>query len=310
MKFRTSIFVLLFISPHAPAAAQDSKFFREKLGKAAEIYLHRSGISVRVDYDDEGQACGIVISEPSHQKRGNFHRLMAVAEELIPSETRGAFIGRTGTTGNCTKIEIMDYERVRIVMNEDACYEQWIRILVKRSSCPELPTVPGLDTPYKRMEDMDAEARRKFLAENHLLSVPAPDWSLQDLDGRPVSLSDFSNKLLVLSFVSAGGNVQEPTLKFLQTQYEKYKGKGIAFVCIDLAEKPDRQNIKINLERMGVTIPTLTDGSEVARRYNTIQPLIVLIDEKGVIRFKNSIWHDYRPFVTEQIEFLIESKKK
>ena len=140
--------------------------------------------------------------------------------------------------------------------------------------------------------------------------MPAPDWSLQDLNGRHVSLSDFSNKILVLSFVSAGGNVQEPTLKFLQAQHEKYKEKGVAFVCIDFTEKPDRQNIKINLERMGVTIPTLTDYSEVARRYNTIEPLIVLIDEKGVIRFRNSIWHDYRPFVTEQIEFLLKSKKK
>jgi peroxiredoxin len=170
--------------------------------------------------------------------------------------------------------------------------------------------VPGLNVKHVRIEDMDGEARRKFFVENHLLSIAAPDWSLQDLDGKPVSLSDFSNKILVLSFVSAEGNVEEPTLKFLQTQYEKYKGKGIAFVCIDFTEKPERQNIKINLERMGVTIPTLTDGSQVARRYNTIEPLIVLIDETGVIRFKNSIWHDYRPFVTEQIEFLLKSKKQ
>lgn len=307
MRIRTLIFMLLLVSTHATTAAQDSKFFREKLGKASEVYQHRSGISVRVDYDDEGQACGIIISEPARQ-RGDFQQLIAVAEELVPAAMRGAVIGTTGTIGDCTNDRIVDYERVLIVMDQNACYDHWVRIFFKRSSCPKPPTVPGLNP--QRIEDMGPEARRKFLAENHLLSVPAPDWSLQDLDSRPVSLSDFSNKILVLSFVSAGGNGLEPTLKFLQTQYEKYKGKGIAFVCIDLAEKPDRKNIKINLERMGVTIPTLTDGSEVARRYNTIEPLIVLIDEKGVIRFKNSIWHDYRPFVTEQIEFLIESKKK
>jgi hypothetical protein len=114
----------------------------------------------------------------------------------------------------------------------------------------------------------------------------------------------------VLSFVSAGGNAQESVLKFLQAQYEKYKDKGIAFVCIDYTEKPDAKAIKINLARMGVTLPTLTDYSEVARRYKTLEPLIVLIDENGMIRFKNTIWHNYSPFVTEQIEFLLKGKQK
>jgi len=81
-------------------------------------------------------------------------------------------------------------------------------------------------------------------------------------------------------------------------------------VCIDYTEEPDPRAIKISLERMGVTIPTLTDYSEVAKRYKTVEPLIVLIDENGMIRFKNTIWHNYPPFVTEQIEFLLKSKEK
>lgn len=166
-------------------------------------------------------------------------------------------------------------------------------------------SVEGLN---EKIEANRLKARKKFFVESQLLSIPAPDWSLQDLNGRHVSLSDFSNKVLVLSFVYAGGNVQEPTLKFLQAQYEKYKDKGVAFVCIDFVEKPDTQTTKTNLERMGVTIPTLIDYSEVARRYKTIEPLIVLIDEKGMIRFKNSVWHDYRPFLAEQIEFLLQSQ--
>ena len=168
----------------------------------------------------------------------------------------------------------------------------------------------SLEGLNEKIEANRLKARKKLFVESQLLSIPAPDWSLQDLNGRHVSLSDFSNEVLVLSFVGAGGNAYEPTLKFLQAQYEKYKDKGVAFVCIDSAEKPDTQTIKINLERMGVTIPTLIDYSEVARRYKTIEPLIVLIDQRGTIRFKNSIWHDYRPFVTEQIEFLLQSQAK
>jgi hypothetical protein len=107
--------VLLLITTHATTRAQDSKFFRKKLGKAAEVYLHKSGTSVRVD---EGQVCNIVISEPSGQ-RGDFQRLIAVSEELAPAAMRGTLIGRTGNIGNCINDRILDYERVFIMMERE-----------------------------------------------------------------------------------------------------------------------------------------------------------------------------------------------
>ena len=165
----------------------------------------------------------------------------------------------------------------------------------------------SLDGLKEKIETNRLTARRKFFVESHLLNIPAPDWSLRDLDGRQVRLSDFSQKILVLSFLSAGGNSHESLLKFLQAQYEKYKDKGIAFVCIDYTENPDTTEIKTNLQRMGVDIPTLTGDSRVARRYATIEPLIVLIDGKGTIRFKNTVWHDYQPFVTEQLDYLLST---
>ena len=166
----------------------------------------------------------------------------------------------------------------------------------------------SLDGLKEKIEANRLAARRKFFIDNHLLRMPAPPWSLRDLDGKQVGLSDFSNKILVLAFVSAGGNVQDSLLKSLQAKYEKYKDQGIAFVLVDYVEHPDTQLIKNHLREIGVTIPTLIDYSLVARRYNTIEPLIVLIDDKGVIRFRNSLWHNYHPYVTEQIKYLLESR--
>ncbi len=165
-----------------------------------------------------------------------------------------------------------------------------------------------LDGLTEKIETNRLNARRIFFVERELINIPAPDWSLRDLDGRQVSLSDFSQKILVLSFVSAGGDVHESVLKFLQAQYDKYKDRNIAFVCIDDMADPNPQELKTNLQRMGVTIPFLINGSSVARRYGYAEPSIVLIDQKGMIRFKNSIWHDFHPYVTEQLEFLLKSK--
>jgi tetratricopeptide (TPR) repeat protein len=180
--------------------------------------------------------------------------------------------------------------------------EQLVTLYLKRFG-----TLSGLK---EKIEANRLRARRQFFVDSHLLNIPAPNWSLKDLDGKEVKLSDFSTNILVLSFVSAAGNSQEPLLRFIQSQYEKYKDKRIKFILIDYTETPETKLIKQNLERIGVTIPTLIDYSVVARRYKTISPLIVLIDEQGTIRFQNTVWHDYHPFVTEQIEFLLNSKEQ
>jgi hypothetical protein len=69
---------------------------------------------------------------------------VAVADELVPLSMRGGIVGRTGNIGNCINIRYEDYERAFIEMNENACYDQWVRILFKRKSCPKPPNVPGL----------------------------------------------------------------------------------------------------------------------------------------------------------------------
>ncbi|HYJ85984.1 MAG TPA: hypothetical protein VEW46_08020 [Pyrinomonadaceae bacterium] len=65
---------------------------------------------------------------------------MVVADELIPNSLRGNFVGRTGEIGNCTNLEIKEYERVFIEINENACYEQSVRIGFKRNSCGKPPS--------------------------------------------------------------------------------------------------------------------------------------------------------------------------
>jgi endonuclease YncB( thermonuclease family) len=125
---------------YAALGIQGSKFLRDKLGKPAELYRHPSGIDVKADYDDKGQVCSVTLSDPARQRFDrSASRLMAVADELIPNSIRGNFVGRTGEIGNCINLEYKDYERVFIEINENACYEQWVRIVFKRHSCGKPP---------------------------------------------------------------------------------------------------------------------------------------------------------------------------
>jgi len=166
-----------------------------------------------------------------------------------------------------------------------------------------------------RIETMRLEARQKlFVDSQKVRAIPAPHWVLQDLDGRDVKLSDFANSVVVLRFVTTQFEDDLEKLKFLQEVYDKYQKRGVVFICIDEGYphpiKQRRENIREALDRVRVTIPIVIDpDGEVAKRYGTIQSLIVLIDKTGIIRFQNSLWHDYHPFVTEQMEYLLKPQE-
>jgi len=172
----------------------------------------------------------------------------------------------------------------------------------------------SLEGLEERIEATRLRARQKLFVDPLLLSMPAPDWVLQDLNGREVGLSDYANKIVVLRFVTTQFDSDLDKLRFLQSQYEKYKDKGVSFVCIDEGYphpiEQRRQRIKEAADRLGITLPIVIDPDGlVAKRYNTIESLIVIIDEKRMIRFKNGLWHDYHPFVTEQIEYLLKAQQ-
>lgn len=146
MKSLTLITLLLALSCPALAPAQSSKFFKDKLGKPAELYRHKTGINLRVEFDDEGQACSISVTDPSPQtgRIRSFKSIEAVANELVPLSMRGSLVGKTQEIGNCINVRYESYERVFIELNENACYEQSVRVLFKRKPCPQHPNIPGL----------------------------------------------------------------------------------------------------------------------------------------------------------------------
>lgn len=128
-------------------SAPDSKFFREKLGEPAQVYRHKSGVHVQIAYDNKDQVCSIFITDPGQTKYPRpFPRLLAVANELVPESSRGTLRDMTRNIGNCIQSQTKDYERVFVILNQDACYEQGIRILFKRPSCPKLQKVQRLTT--------------------------------------------------------------------------------------------------------------------------------------------------------------------
>lgn len=129
---------------------------------------------------------------------------------------------------------------------------------------------------------------------------PAPAFELADLAGNPLRLADFSGKKLVwLNFwgLRCGPCVRE--LPVLQKIYKTYKDRGLVIVAVN-ADGVDAEFLKNqlaqrdDLKAAGITFPVAPDAAfSVIDAYGLMgAPLNVLIDKKGVVRYRHEGYED------------------
>lgn len=123
---------------------------------------------------------------------------------------------------------------------------------------------------------------------------PAPEFTLSDLDGNTYRLSDLRGKVVWLNFwgLRCGPCVRE--LPALQKLWTAYKDQGLVLLAVN-ADGVDAKFIKgqlakrDDLKAAGMTFPITPDPEfKVIDGYGLMgAPLNVMIDKKGVIRFRH-----------------------
>jgi peroxiredoxin len=143
----------------------------------------------------------------------------------------------------------------------------------------------------------------------YILNIPSPKWKLPDFKGKSVSLSEFSNKVVVLRFFTSQirGKENRDYMQSIQALHEKYKNQGVVLIGIDGSyphpTEIRRQWFKEAFEGIHITFPILLDNRrEVAMQYGLAEQTTILIDKKGIIRFNTA----YLPMFTEQLKFFLE----
>ena len=112
----------------------------------------------------------------------------------------------------------------------------------------------------------------------------APDFKLIGLDKQEVSLSDFRGKPVLINFWASWCGPCRIEMPFLQEIHEKWAGKGLVVLGVNLQENPT--SVKKFVENAGLTFPILlSPGNAVPLAYNIRGiPATFLIDADGVIR--------------------------
>jgi len=114
---------------------------------------------------------------------------------------------------------------------------------------------------------------------------PAPQFTLKDVNGKVVSLSDFSGKVIILDFWATwcGPCVREiPTFIQLQNEYEN---KGLMVVGISLDDHRTVARLPAFVREKGINYPILYGSAQVVATYGGITsiPTTFIIDRDGCI---------------------------
>jgi peroxiredoxin/outer membrane lipoprotein-sorting protein len=118
--------------------------------------------------------------------------------------------------------------------------------------------------------------------EENLEGQPAPDFSLQSLDGKTYKLSDLKGKVVLIDFWATWCGPCREELPSIEKLHKEFSGKGLVVLGIN---DEDKEKVQQFVNQQKLTFPTLLDsGGAVARTYkvNAI-PRVILIDKDGKI---------------------------
>lgn len=114
---------------------------------------------------------------------------------------------------------------------------------------------------------------------------PAPDFTLKNLEGEEVRLSDLRGKGVFINFWATWCAPCKREMPLMEEQYQLVKDEGIEILAVNIAES--QLAVSRFSERLGVTFPILLDSNPdrvVTQRYGVgALPASYFVDKDGKV---------------------------
>jgi peroxiredoxin len=115
----------------------------------------------------------------------------------------------------------------------------------------------------------------------------APAFSLRDIDGKQVSLSDFKGKVVLVNFWATWCQPCQVEMPHLQKMHTEFADQGFVVLSISIDEARGASMVKPLIKRHGYTFPVLLDkDTSVVSLYNPSKtlPYTAVLDRQHKIQ--------------------------
>lgn len=140
-----------------------------------------------------------------------------------------------------------------------------------------------------------------------LVGKPAPDFTLQDLEGNTVTLSELKGNVVLLDFWATWCGPCVMAMPHIDKLHQEYKDKAVKVYAVN--QREGRDKIEPFLKSKKLSLPVLLDANaDVGKAYGVRGiPTTVLIGKDGVIR---KVMVGFDPNADEAIKQVFEEELK
>lgn len=115
-------------------------------------------------------------------------------------------------------------------------------------------------------------------------ATPAPAWTLQDVNGKPVHSADFAGKVVVLDFWATWCPPCRMEIPGFIELHKEYAGKGLVVVGVSL-DQDGADGVKRFMDKQGMTYPVVMADQKIVEDFGGVEaiPTTFIIDRQGRI---------------------------
>ncbi len=148
------------------------------------------------------------------------------------------------------------------------------------------PDWPALEKYARELWGDDTEAEESYEEATEDFS-PAPDWTLPDIDGNLISLSDFRGKIVILDFWATWCGPCMKAMPVLDEWMKTEMPDGVQVFSINIWED-DINASTYYMDENQFAMRLLFGDEQIAENYEVEGiPCIVIIDGDGLLRHKS-----------------------
>ncbi len=120
-----------------------------------------------------------------------------------------------------------------------------------------------------------------------VVGAVAPDFTLVNLEGKNVSLSDFQGQPVMINLWATWCGPCRIEMPTIQSRFEKYRDEGFIVLAVNFDER--KADVQAFGDEFGLTFQILLDpGAKVQKLYRTRSyPTSFFVDRKGVIQVQH-----------------------